>query len=83
MVNTAFVNYLIMFPNLTESLEFPVIINRTTFKQSLPTSLNISRFDKMLPTASTDLKEFINSYTNYREIFDLQERHDSMKLNTN
>ena len=33
----------------------------------------------------TDLKEFINSYTNHKEIFDLQERHDSMevKLNTN
>ena len=31
-VNTAFVNYLDRFPNLTESLEFPVIKNRTTFE---------------------------------------------------
>ena len=31
-VNTAFVNYLDMFPNLTESLEFPVTKNRATYK---------------------------------------------------
>ena len=82
-VNTAFVNHQDMFPNLTESLEFPVIKNRTTFEQTLPISLNISRFDKMLLTASTDLKEFINSYTNHKKMFDLQERHDNTKLNTN
>ena len=35
--------------------------------------------------ASSNLKEFINSYTNHREISDLQERHDNteVKLNTN
>ena len=82
-VNTAFVNYLGMFPNLTESLKFLVIKNRTTFKQTLPISLSISKFDKMLLTASTDLKEFINTYNNHKEIFDLQERHESMKLHTN
>ena len=37
----------------------------------------------MLLTASTDLKELINSYTNHKEIFDLQERHSSMELNAN
>ena len=42
MVNTAFVNYLDKFPNLTESLEFPVIKNETTFEQTLPISLNVS-----------------------------------------
>ena len=40
-VNTAFVNYLDMFPNLIESLEFPVIKTKTSFKQILPISLNI------------------------------------------
>ena len=35
-----------MFLNLTESLEFLVIKNRTTFEQTLPISLNISRFEK-------------------------------------
>ena len=38
----------------------------------------------MLLTTSTNLKEFINSYTKDKEIFDLQERHDdNMKVNTN
>ena len=41
-INTAFANYLDIFPNLTESLEFPINKNRTTFKQILPFSLNIS-----------------------------------------
>ena len=31
MVNTAFVNYLHQFSNLTETLEFPIIKNKTTF----------------------------------------------------
>ena len=53
-VNTAFANYLDMFPNLTESLEFPIIKNRTTFEQTLPIYLNISKFDNMLVTASTN-----------------------------
>ena len=61
-VNTAFVNYLDKFPNLTESLEFMIIKNKTTFEQTLPISINISKFVQTLLTASTDLKEFINSF---------------------
>ena len=82
-VNTAFVDYLDRFPNLTESLEFPIIKNRTIFKQTLPISLNISKFDKTLQNAFTNLKKFIKTYTNHKEVFDLQERHESMNLNTN
>ena len=82
-VNTAFVNYLDKFPNVTESLEFPIIRTKTNFEQTLPISLNTSKFDPTLLTASSDLKEFINRYTNNRKIFDLQERHDNMELNTN
>ena len=82
-VNTAFVNYMDKFPNLTESLEFPIMRNKTMFEQTLPISLNISKFDPSLLTASNNLKEFINSYTNHKEIFDLQERHDNTELNTN
>ena len=82
-VNTAFVNYLDEFPNLTESLEFLVVKERTMFEQILPISLNISKFDPTLLTASSDLKEFINSYINHKEIFDLQERLDNTELNTN
>ena len=52
-----------------ESLEFLILKKRTTFEQTLPISLNISKFDKTLLTASTDLKEFISSYTKQKEIF--------------
>ena len=83
MVNTAFINYLGKFPNLTESLEFPIIKNKTTFEQTLPISLNISKFDPILLIASSNLKEFINSYINHKEIFYLHERHDNTELNTN
>ena len=82
-INTAFVNFIDEFPNLTESLEFLVVKERTMFEQTLPISLHISKFDPTLLTASRHLKEFINSYTNHKEIFDLQERHDNMELNTN
>ena len=83
-VNTAFVNYLYKFPNLAESVEFPIIRNKTTLEQTLPISLNVFKFDQTLLTTSNELKEFINNYTN-KEIFNLQKRHDSMevKLNTN
>ena len=80
-INTAFTNYLGMFPNLTESLELLIIKNR--IEQILPVSLNISKFDKMLLTASTDLKELISSYTKDKEIFDLQARHDSDSTESN
>ena len=82
-VNTAFIKHLDQFPNLTGSLEFLIIKNKTTIEQILPISLNISKFDPTLQTASSDLKEFIHQYANDKEIFDLQERHDSMELNTN
>ena len=82
-VNTAFVNYLDEFPNLTESLEFPVVNERAMFEQTQPLSLNISKFDPTLLIASSNLKEFINGCTNHREIYDLLERHDNTKLITN
>ena len=72
-----------MFPNLTESLGLPIIKTRTTLEQILPVSLNISKFDKTLLTASTDLKEFISSYTKNKKTFDSQERHDSDNTESN
>ena len=83
MVNTAFVNYLDQFLNLTETLEFLIIKNKTTFEQTLPISLNISKFDSNLLTASSNLKDFIHQYTHKKEIFDLKERHDNTALITN
>ena len=45
--------------------------------------MNISKFDPTLLIATSNLKVFINSYTNNKETFDLQERHDNTELNTN
>ena len=52
------------------------------FKQTQPISLNVSKFDSTLLTASDNLKDFIYQYTHDKEIFDLQERCDSMELIT-
>ena len=48
----------------------------------LPINLNISRFEKTLLHASTNLKDFIHDYSMRKEIFDLQERHETTILNT-
>ena len=53
---------------------------KTTFDQILPMTLNSSKFESTLLTASSDLKEFIHWYTNDKEIFNLEERHDSMGI---
>ena len=63
-VNTAFVNYLDQFPNLTESLEFPIIKKKTTSEQTLSISLNASKYDSNLLTAPKYLKDFIHQYNN-------------------
>ena len=81
-INTAFTNYVEMFPNLTDSLQTPLIKNRTTYEQTLPITLNVSKFDRSLLHPSMDLKDFMDHYTKRKEIFDLQERHDST-FNTN
>ena len=83
MIDTAFASYLDMFPNLTESLQFPFIKNRTRYEQNLLINLNITGFDKTLLNAPTNLKDFIYSYAKNKEIFDLQERHETTILNTN
>ena len=81
-INTAFANYLDMFPNLTEPLQFQIIKNKTMYQQTLPINLNISGFDRTLLNGPTNLKKFINSYIKQKEIFDLQERHETTILNT-
>ena len=58
-------------------------MNKTTFKQTLPISLNVSKFDSNLLTASSNLKDLIHQYTCKKEIFDLQERHDNREIITN
>ena len=84
-VNAGFVNYLDKFSNLTESLGSLIIRNKTTFEQTLTISLHVSKFNLTLLTALSNLKEILNSYTNNKEFFNLQERHNNteIKLNTN
>ena len=83
MVNTAFINYLDQTDNLSESLRFPMPKNKTTFKQTLPISLNISKFDSELQTAPKNLKDFIHQYKHKKQNFYLNERHDTMDLTNN
>ena len=81
-VNSAFVKYLEHFSNLTESFDFPIIKNKTTFKQTLPISLNVSKFNSNLLTAPIYLKYFILRYAHNKDIFDLNERHATIELET-
>ena len=71
-----------MFPNFTESLQVPLIKKRTTYEQILPINLSISGFDKTLLHVSTNLKDFIKGHTMKKEIFDVQERHETTILDT-
>ena len=82
-VNTAFINYLDQFSNLTESLEFRIIKNKTTFNQTLPVSWNVSKFDSNLLTASSNLKYFIQQYTRKKGVSYFNKRHGNMALITN
>ena len=68
-VNIAFVNCLDQIDNLTETLEVPILMDKTIFKQALPISLNASKFDSDLLTAPKMLKDFIHQYNQKKEIF--------------
>ena len=57
MVNTAFVNYL---DNLTESLKFPILLNRTTHEQTLPILLQSFKFNSDLLKAPKTLKDYVH-----------------------
>ena len=72
-INTAFTNYLDQLTNLTESLRYPIIRNKTTFKQTPPIALNVPKFDSDLLTAPRNLKDFIHQYKCKKEIFNLHE----------
>ena len=77
----SFANYPDQIEYLTEWHEFPILRNMTTFEQTLPISLNISKFDTSLLTALKTLKDFIYQYESKKEIFDLKERNDNMDKN--
>ena len=73
MVNTAFINYLDKLDNLTDTLDVLIIMDTTTFQQTLPITLNASNFDSDLLTAPKMLKDFVHQFCHKKEIFDLQE----------
>ena len=77
MVNTAFVNFL---DNLTESLKFPILFNRTNHEQTLPIALELFDFDSDLPKAPLTLKDLIHQFWHKKENFDLTERHNNNNL---
>ena len=81
-MNAAFTNYLDKLTNLTESLKYPIIRNKTTFEQTLPIALNVSKFDSDLLTAPMNLLGFIHQCKCKKEIFDLHERHVTTDLTT-
>ena len=77
--NNAFTNYLNAF-NLTEEVEFPIFMNKSTSEITLPVFLNKSTFDETLLLAPLTLKEYVAQYKCDKEIFDLKERHDVDEL---
>ena len=62
MVLIAFVNDLDILDNLSDSLKFPTLMNRTTYEQTLPISLSLFKFYSGLLTAPKTLKEFVHQY---------------------
>ena len=44
-VNTAFVDYMDQIEILTETLNIPILMGKTTFKQTLLASLNVFKYD--------------------------------------
>ena len=78
-INLVFTNYLDMIPNLTDSL--PIIKDRMRYEQPLPLNLSIPYFYNSLRHRPTKLKDFMNSYINDKENFNLQQRH-AIETNT-
>ena len=79
-VNTAFVCYLDSLDNLDESLNFPILLNRTHCEQTLPISLKSFDFNSELLKAPKSLKDFVHCFWHKKEIFDSQERHNNNDL---
>ena len=59
-ITLAFTNYLVMLPNLTESLT--LIRDRTHYAQPIPIHLNIPHYDNLLTNRPSKLKEFLHNY---------------------
>ena len=66
MVNTAFVNYL---DSLTESLKFPILLNRTTLEHTLPISLQSFEFNSELLKIPIMLEDFVHPFWHKKKKF--------------
>ena len=77
MVNTAFLNYL---DNLTDSLKFPILLNRTAHELTLLISLQSFAFNSDLLKAPRTLKDFVHQFQHKKEIFDLKERQNIITI---
>ena len=73
-MNTAFVNYL---DNLTESLNFAILLNKMTHEQILHICQQSFDFVSVLLKAPKTLNDFVHQFWHKKEIFDLQERHNN------
>ena len=62
--DSAFVNYLEHFPNLTESLDYLIIKNKTTFEQTPPISFNVSKFEQVKEVGAVTQKEITQKEIN-------------------
>ena len=71
-MNLAFINY---FDNLIDSLKFPILLHRTTYKWILPISLVTFDFEPELLITPKPLKDFAYQFQYEKELFDLQEWH--------
>ena len=80
-INSIFTKYLNEF-NLTEELDIPILINKSTSEVTLPVFLNKSLFNGTLLFAPLTLREYITQCTCIIEIFDLKERHDIDEFET-
>ena len=60
-MNTAFANYTGQF-NLTETLTFPILTNKTTSKCTLQIFLNDTRFNEPLSSAPQTPRKYISQY---------------------
>ena len=78
-MNTAFVNYIDQF-NLTETLPFPILTDMTALEHTHPIFLNDTRFDTKLLSTPQTLNDYILQYNQKKDIFDLQERHDTTNI---
>ena len=67
-MNKAFVNCLDQIDNLTDTIGVPILKNKSSFEETLPVSLNASKFDSELLTAPKTLNDFIYQYNCKKKI---------------